>query len=141
MGSEMCIRDRTYVVAGADVGATLRVAVTATNSAGSASATSAQTAVVPASPVNTSPPTISGTAQQGQTLTATAGSWGNKPQLGYHWQRCDAAGAGCTDIAGAAASTYAVTPAEVGATLRVVEKATNRFGTATAQSAQTAVVT
>jgi hypothetical protein len=92
-------------------------------------------------PLPVGPPTITGTAQQGQMLTATAGSWGNKPQLGYQWQRCDAAGAGCTDIAGAAASTYAVTPAEVGATLRVVEKATNRFGTATAQSAQTAVVT
>ena len=59
----------------------------------------------------------------------------------YQWQHCDAAGAACVDLAGATASTYAVTTADVGATLKVVVKAQNRFGEPTGTSAQTAVVT
>jgi hypothetical protein len=90
-------------------------------------------------PLPVTAPAITGTAQQGQTLTATAGTWGNTPQLSYQWQSCDAAGA-CADIAGATASTYVVGAADAGKTLRVVEKATNRFGTATAQSTATAVI-
>ena len=90
-------------------------------------------------PLPVTAPAIAGVAQQGQTLTATAGSWGNTPQLSYQWQSCDAAGA-CVDIAGATAQTYVVGATDAGKTLRVVEKATNRFGTATAQSAPTAAV-
>ena len=60
----------TYAVQAADVGDTLRVVVTATNAGGSTPATSAQTAVVVGlAPANTVLPAISGTAQQGQTLT------------------------------------------------------------------------
>jgi hypothetical protein len=89
-----------------------------------------------------SPPTITGTAQQGQTLTATAGTWtATDATFGYQWQRCDAAGANCVDVAGATTQTYAVTAADVGTTLHVVVTATNRFGSAPAPSAQTAVVT
>src|SRR2546422_2925464 len=68
----------TYVLSGGEVGLTVVVVVTATNGAGSASATSAETAVVTAAPVaptNTSPPTISGNPQQGQTMTANGWSW------------------------------------------------------------------
>jgi hypothetical protein len=93
-------------------------------------------------PVAVAPPGVTGTAQQGQTLTAMPGTWtAADATLGYQWQRCDAAGANCADIPGATTSTYAVTPAEVGATLRVVVTAANRFGSAPATSAQTAVVT
>jgi hypothetical protein len=90
-------------------------------------------------PLPVTAPTIAGTAQQGQTLTATAGSWGNTPQLSYQWQSCDAAGA-CADIAGATTSTYVVGAADAGKTIRVVETAKNRFGTATAQSTSTVAV-
>jgi hypothetical protein len=92
-------------------------------------------------PSSAAPPAVTGTPQQGQSLSASPGTWDNGPTFGYQWQRCDAAGAACTDVAGATAQTYAVTTADVGATLRVNVTATNRFGTATAQSAQTAVVT
>jgi hypothetical protein len=92
-------------------------------------------------PASTAPPTIAGTPQQGQTLTASPGTWDNGPTPAYQWQRCDAAGAACADVAGATAQTYVVPSTDVGATLRVNVTATNRFGTATAQSAQTAVVT
>src|SRR4051794_1610822 len=85
-------------------------------------------------------PTIAGTAVQGQTLTAAPGTWTNTPTLTHQWQHCDATGAACADIAGATTPTYAVTPADVGATLRVTVTGTNRFGKATSQSVQTAVV-
>jgi hypothetical protein len=89
-----------------------------------------------------SPPTITGTAQQGQTLTATAGTWtAPDATFAYQWQRCDAAGANCVDVPGATTQTYAVTAADVGTTLHVVVTATNRFGSAPGTSAQTAVVT
>ena len=39
-------------------------------------------------PVNTAAPTVSGTAQVGQTLTVTNGSWDNSPTgYTYQWQR------------------------------------------------------
>jgi hypothetical protein len=93
-------------------------------------------------PTSMSPPTIAGTPQQGQTLTASPGTWSaDDAHFAYQWQHCDAAGANCTDIAGATAQTYGVTATDVGTTLRVVVKASNRFGAPTATSAQTAVVT
>ena len=56
------------------------------------------------------PPTISGTAAEGQTLTVNAGAWtGSTPiNRGYQWRRCDSAGANCVDIAAATATTYAL---------------------------------
>jgi hypothetical protein len=93
-------------------------------------------------PITVTPPTVTGTAQQGQTLTATPGTWtAPDATFGYQWQRCDAAGANCVDVAGATTTTYAVTATDVGTTLHVVVTATNRFGSAPATSALTAVVT
>jgi len=135
---------QAYVVTDADAGATLRVAVTARNASGSATATSAPTALVQASgaPVNTSPPTITGTAQVGQTLTGSTGTWaGNPTSFGVQWQRCNASGGSCVNIAGATSGTYVVTPGDVGSTLRVVVTATNASGSASATSAPTATVT
>jgi hypothetical protein len=99
-------------------------------------------AATPSPPVNTVRPTISGAAQQGQTLTAGSGTWvGTQPiTVTRQWQSCDSAGAACTGIANQAGTTYAVTPADVGRTIRVLETATNTAGTATSSSNQTAVV-
>lgn len=92
-------------------------------------------------PIGVSPPTISGTATQGQTLTAAPGGWSDAPAAyAYQWQRCDGGGASCADVPGAAASTYAVTAADAGSTLRVRVTARNRFGAASAASAATGVV-
>jgi hypothetical protein len=134
---------QTYVLQGADIGSTVRVAVTGTNAGGSASATSAQTATVAAAPpTSTGAPTITGTTEDGQTLSATNGSWsGTAPfTYAYQWRRCDSAGNGCSNIAGATSATYGLVPADVGATLRVVVTATNSAGSQSATSAQTAVV-
>ena len=135
----------TYVVAADDVGSTIRVAVSGSNSVGSATAESGPTArvvVAPAPPANTSSPTIAGTAEAGQTLTADRGTWsGTEPiGYGYQWRRCDSGGAACVDITGAAAPTYVVAAADTGSTLRVVVTASNSAGSSAATSGQTAVV-
>ena len=134
---------QAYTAADSDVGSTLRVVVTAANPVGSAAATSAPTPVVSAvgSPTSTAPPTIIGTAQVGQSLTAGTGTWtGNPTSFAFQWQRCDATGAACTGIPGATSGTYLVADADRGSTLRVAVTAQNAVGSATAVSAPTAVV-
>jgi concanavalin A-like lectin/glucanase superfamily protein len=135
----------SYAVTSDDVGSRLRVAVTATNSVGSATARSDATTVVQSAaspPANVSPPTISGTPRDGQSLSAGPGSWsGTQPiTYAYQWQRCSTTGTSCTPISGATASTYVLTSADVGSTVRVVVTATNSAGSATAASDATAVV-
>jgi hypothetical protein len=94
------------------------------------------------SPLNSVPPVIGGTATQGQTLVASSGTWSNGPTgFAYQWQRCDAAGANCTPIAGASGQSYTLTAADVRARVRVSVTATGTPGlSATAISTPTAVV-
>ncbi len=97
----------------------------------------------PASPpVNTAPPTVSGTAQTGQTLNASTGTWSENPTTyAYQWQRCNSSGATCSLISGATTHLYTVASADVGSTLRATVTASNSAGSSTpASSAQTAVV-
>jgi hypothetical protein len=95
-----------------------------------------------APPASTAPPVISGTAVNGQTLSTSSGSWSGATPMtyGYQWQRCDSAGSSCSDVVGATATTYSLGSTDVGATLRVAVSATNTAGSATSQSATTAVV-
>jgi hypothetical protein len=99
----------------------------------------ASTKVVPA---NTTPPAISGTTTEGQTLTATTGTWhGTIPfTYAYQWQRCDSAGGHCVNITGAKAATYTLKSADVNSALRVDVVATNGHGATGMTSAATAVV-
>jgi hypothetical protein len=85
-------------------------------------------------PVNTSLPTIAGTAVEGETLTGTAGAWtGTEPlSYAYQWRRCDATGAECADVPEATSPDYALTGADVGFTLRLAVTVTNGGGAATA---------
>jgi Bacterial Ig-like domain (group 3) len=133
----------TYVLAAADVGATIEVQVTATNASGSTSATSLPTsAVTPPPPAPTSAPSITGTFRQGSVLTEHHGGWTNNPtSFAFQWIRCDGAGANCAPISGATAQTYTLTAADVGARLVVLEQATNAGGTSPAFSALTDTIT
>ena len=134
----------TYVVADADLGRTLRVVVTARNSAGRSTSTSAPTAVIQAAgaPVNTAAPAIAGTARVGETLTASTGSWTGSPtSFGFQWLRCNQSGESCVDIPAATGGTYVVTSSDVASTIRVRVTASNGSGSATATSAPTPVVT
>ena len=94
-----------------------------------------------AAPSNTTPPSVSGTAKAGQTLTVSNGTWSGSPtDYSYQWQRCSSS-TSCTSISGATDKTYAVRNADVGHTLRAVVTATNADGLSTANSNQTATVT
>jgi hypothetical protein len=128
-----------------DVTHTIRVQETATNAGGTGGpATSSQTGVVtPPAPVNSSPPTISGTAQQGQVLSESHGTWTNSPtSYAYQWEDCDSSGNSCTAISGATSQTYTLTASDVTHTIRVQETATNAGGTGgPISSSQTGVVT
>jgi hypothetical protein len=104
---------------------------------GSALAMAARTAATP--PANTSLPEISGTVQEGQTVTASNGSWsGTTPiSYGYQWQRCEASGASCGSIGQATGQNYVVSSKDVNRTLRVQVTGTNSAGTSQALSAAT----
>ena len=136
--------NQTYVATSADVGHALRVSVRATNTAGEGEALSQPTVAIAAkqAPLNTSPPTISGTARASQKLTAGTGRWsGLQPiRFGFQWSRCDSRGNACAAIGGAAAQGYTLTTADIGHTVRVKVTATNADGTGTATSGPSAIV-
>jgi hypothetical protein len=91
---------------------------------------------------NTSAPVVSGTAAVNHTLTTTHGVWNGAPSsFSVQWQRCSSSGTSCADISGATATTYMVTTADGGHTLRSTVRATNVNGQSQpASSAATAVV-
>ena len=93
-------------------------------------------------PQNTSPPSISGRATEGRTLTALHGSWTNNPtSYRYEWEDCDSTGRSCSVIAGATKRTLTLTSGDVGHTIRVQEIAINRSGASSpVSSAATRVV-
>src|SRR5262245_24651802 len=99
----------------------------------------AQTQVAPS---NTSPPTITGTASVGKTLTANPGTWsGTSPiTFKYQWQRCDSAGNGCSSITGETTSHRQLVPDDAGHRLRVRITATNSSGSTNVTSGASAVV-
>ena len=95
----------------------------------------------PPAPTNTAPPSISGSAVEGQTLSASNGSWTGSPtSYAYQWQDCNALGEGCLSVSGATASSYTLAASDVGGTVRVVVTASNSAGSALAPSAQTAMI-
>ena len=130
----------TYDLVSSDVGGAVRVIVTATNGAGSDSATSsATTEVLALAPTNVTPPSISGTPLDGHTLTVDPGTWsGTQPiDFGYQWQRCDADGSGCS-TSSAPRRTYTLVPGDIDHVIQVAVTATNVGGSAQSGSAQTA---
>jgi len=86
--------------------------------------------------VNVALPTITGTAEVGETLTGHVGTWSNNPtSYSYQWRR------GGGNIAGANALTFGVTGGEVGHVIEFVVTA-SKAGTplVSAMSAATSIV-
>jgi hypothetical protein len=133
----------TYTLGSNDVGHTIRFRVKATNAGGSNRADSHTSAVIRSSakPENSAPPTIAGTPTEGKRLTGGKGNWTHEPtSFGYAWLRCDRNGNACATIGGAQSSTYVLTSADVGATVRLRVTAANSEGSTSAASVPTAVV-
>jgi hypothetical protein len=141
----------TYKLAAGDVGHTVRVVVNASNGGGSTPASSDPTVTViaaatvtadpPSAPTNTGLPSVSGSAVEGQTLSASNGSWSGSPtSFAYQWEDCNSSGSGCVTVSGATASTYKLAAGDVGQTVRVVVNASNGGGSTPASSVATATV-
>src|SRR4051812_633684 len=136
----------SYKITSADLGMTLRVAVTATNNDGNTTASSDATPAVTTpsgKPASSAAPAVTGTATVGQALTTSTGNWtGDQPiTYSYQWQRCDSKGNSCQAVpTGGAASSYTVVKADVDHTLRAQVQAKNSRGSSKALSEATAVV-
>jgi GH25 family lysozyme M1 (1,4-beta-N-acetylmuramidase) len=138
----------SYRPVSTDVGHSLTVYVTATSAAGTASATAVPTAAVSpagtspgARPTNVTPPTIVGTAQNGQVLSSSVGTWTGSPtKFTYRWRRCNSGGTSCLAIPHATNSRRTLNPDDIGSTLSLVVTATGKGGAASATTVPTDVV-
>lgn len=129
----------TYTLTTDDIGSTVSVTVTGTKPGYTSQSRTSDptTAITPAVLTQTPVPTISGTTQFGETLTADPGSW--EPavvDLAYQWLRDGEV------IAGAEASTYSLTLDDLGATISVkVTGSKPGYAPVTVESAATAAIT
>jgi hypothetical protein len=128
----------TYLLTSDDVGLNIEVAVTATNAGGTGTAESSRVGPVvpqpPTPPVVVTPPSVSGDATVGSTLTADPGTWSDPDAtFTYAWLRCDGSGA-CAAIDGATDTTYVLGSDDVGSSVGVEVTASGIGGTGTADS-------
>jgi hypothetical protein len=81
-------------------------------------------------PVNTVAPAITGTAQEGQTVTCSTGTWTGTPTItfAYQWKR------NASNIGSATNSTYTLVTADVSQSITCQVTATNGSGSANATS-------
>lgn len=120
--------DTTYVLTASDVGFRFVLRARGDGLPGQfREVDSAPTAVAAAIPTaNTAPPQISGTAREGEVLSAINGTWqGTQPlTFSYTWKRCDPT---CTQVV-ATSSSYAVAAADVGHQLELTVTASGAGG-------------
>ena len=136
-------KNASYVLREADAGFRIRSQVKGTNLEGSDTATSNPTAVITsAKPVNTTEPSISGSAVVGSVLKANRGQWAGDDPITYSfvWLRCNVKGANCSEIQGANDTDYEIRDGDTGRTIRVRVIATNDKGSTSAISNPTGVV-
>lgn len=98
--------------------------------------------LVTGQPVSATAPTVSGTAGQGQTLTASNGTWNPAAtSYSYQWERAAYGSQQWATIAGATGPSYVAAAADVGKSLRVLVSATGTGGQGAAASAAVGPVT
>jgi hypothetical protein len=132
-----------YALQAADVGSTVTIAVTATNTEGSTVAVAVPTAVVAAVlPQLATLGPIIGTLQVPKTLQVIRPTWHTTldTRYAYQWQRCDATGVTCVDIAGARSLSYRLRTTDARTRLRAVTVATNVDGSTTVATAPTSAI-
>jgi len=136
-------KDASYGLRQADAGFRIRSQVKGTNVDGSNTATSNPTAVITAAkPVNTTEPSISGSAVVGSVLKANRGTWAGDDPITYSfvWLRCNDKGDNCSEIQGANDPDYEIRDSDTGRTIRVRVIARNDRGSTSAISNPTGVV-
>jgi hypothetical protein len=126
-----------YTLTATDVGTLISSIVTATDANGveANAETLATGPILPAAPVNTSPPVISGLTEVFGVLTIDPGSWNGSPAFTYVWLR------GATPIAGATALTYELVAADLDAMISATVHATNAGGSASVTTAAVGPIT
>ncbi len=132
------MQHRRWVVLGASGGVGVVVVLVAVLGVFAGSGTAASTE----KPQSDKQPSISGKAQEGQTLTGDRGTWKNNPtDYDYSWLRCSKKGDDCSDIKDAMALTYKLVSADVDHTIRFKVIAKNDDGKKAQTSDPTDVVT
>ena len=114
--SEETVAGTSHTITGLTGGVEYTVRVIAINGVGEGSASSEENSIP------TGPPTISGTAQVGETLTASTSDIADSDGLtsvsySYQWIRND--GTSDSDISGATSSTYTLVDSDEGNTIKV----------------------
>jgi hypothetical protein len=127
----------SYDVTSDDLGSSLLVEVTASNSGGVGEADSVPTdVVVPAVPSVVTPPAVTGDMIVGSTVTVDPGTWSDPAAtFTYAWLRCHGNGRGsCTTIEGVDGKNYVLTGDDVGFRIGVSVTAMNAGGSGSADS-------
>ena len=122
-GTNVGTNSSTYTVTDADTGSVLTVIVTRSGNLGSV--TSTPTAVIPL-PALTGTVSISGTAQEWQTLTAVTTGLGGSGAIAFQWRR------GTTNI-GTNSDTYTLQTSDVGSTITLSVTRSDNSGSVTSE--------
>jgi hypothetical protein len=120
-----------YTLTAADITHTVLVDVIASDIFASNDATSEPTPIVSSAngPAADVQPAISGTAQVGQTLAVSNGSWTpTAAKFAYQWQLCAGDGSECLNLPGATKSSFAITKDDAAHTLRALVTAQTAAG-------------
>jgi hypothetical protein len=119
----------SYALVDRDVGKTLGLTVSASDSTGTTSAYSSLVGpIAPRRPLleSTVQPSVMGPPVEGKTVQVTTGTWSPVPaSLAYRWTRCNSNGRACAAIPNAIGTSYTIAPADLGHTLVAIVQGKN----------------
>ena len=128
----------TSQITGLAAGTTYHYRLVAVNSDGTSYGYDYTLTTAAGAPQTAAAPTLSGSANEGATLSASSGTWSQPGTYAYQWQRSGDGGTAWSSIAGATGTSYTLTASDVGLELRVLVSASNAYGTGVAASSATA---